>query len=90
MTQIRKTTLLSSTCLTVAGLALGLGLGLRATPRVQAETAPAPITPKTQVPRGGALALAGVCRYRAGTAAQRGSSGRRARGAQDSRAPYER
>jgi serine protease Do len=43
--------LLSSLSVGIAGLAVGLGLGIRATPRVQAQTPQAAITPKTQVPQ---------------------------------------
>ena len=52
MTHTRKMTLLSSAAVGIVGLALGLGLGLRATPSVRAETPPATsVTPKTQVPQ---------------------------------------
>jgi serine protease Do len=47
---MRKTTLVFSTGLGVLGMALGLGLGMRAMPSAQAESQSA-ITPKTQVPQ---------------------------------------
>jgi serine protease Do len=46
---MRKTTVLLSTGLGIIGLAAGLGIGLRATPRAEAQPQAA-ITPKTQVP----------------------------------------
>jgi serine protease Do len=46
---MRKTTVLLSTGLGIIGLATGLGIGLRATPRAEAQPQGA-ITPKTQVP----------------------------------------
>jgi len=46
---MRKTTVLLSTGLGLIGLAAGLGIGLRATPRAEAQPQAA-ITPKTQVP----------------------------------------
>jgi serine protease Do len=49
---MRKTTVLLSTGLGILGLATGLGIGLRATPRAEAQPQPqAAITPKTQVPQ---------------------------------------
>jgi serine protease Do len=51
MTQTRKMALLSSATVGILGLALGFGLGLRGTARAQAESPPANITPKTQVPQ---------------------------------------
>jgi serine protease Do len=47
---MRKTTVLFSMGLGVVGLAAGLGIGLRATPRAEAQPQAA-ITPKTQVPQ---------------------------------------
>jgi serine protease Do len=47
---MRKTTIMFSTGLGILGLALGLGIGLRATPRAEAQPQGA-ITPKTQVPQ---------------------------------------
>jgi S1-C subfamily serine protease len=47
---MRKTTVLLSMGLGIIGLAAGLGIGLRATPRAEAQPQAA-ITPKTQVPQ---------------------------------------
>jgi serine protease Do len=47
---MRKTTVLFSMGLGIIGLAAGLGIGLRATPRAEAQPQAA-ITPKTQVPQ---------------------------------------
>jgi serine protease Do len=49
MTQVHKA-LLSSAGIGIVGLALGLGIGVRATPKASAEPQTA-ITPKTQVPQ---------------------------------------
>jgi|GEM_PF-7135112 len=48
---MRKTTILLSMGLGIIGLTVGLGLGLEATPRAEAQPQQGAITPKTQVPQ---------------------------------------